>query len=66
MNRIKKLRKERRLTLDQLEKMTGINHASINNYELGLREPSLQRCERLAEFFNVTPQYLVGWSDERH
>ena len=39
--------------------------STLSDYERGDSEPKSATWELLAEYFNVTPQYLVGWSDER-
>lgn len=36
---------------------------TLSNYERGDREPKLATWEKLAEFYDVDPEYLVGWSD---
>lgn len=65
MNRLRELREEHGYTLDDIEEKTGINRGTYNNYESGKTEPKLETWEKLAEYFGVTPQYLVGWSDGR-
>ena len=59
--RIKKLRKEKGLTQQQLGEMLGVQKSAIAKYENG-RVPNLKKetLSRLAEIFNVTPNYLLG------
>ena len=59
--RIKKLRKEKGLTQQQLGEMLGVQKSAIAKYENG-RVPNLKKetISRLAEIFNVTPNYLLG------
>ncbi|EEJ42675.1 MULTISPECIES: helix-turn-helix domain-containing protein [Leuconostoc] len=64
MNRLKELRLERELTLKYMELGTGIKRSTYSDYENGKSEPKLATWEILADYFNVTPQYLVGWVDE--
>ena len=52
------------MTLDDIQKQTGINRGTYNNYETGKTEPKLKTALSLANFFHVTPQYLVGWTDD--
>lgn len=66
MNRLKEFRKEQGLTLDDIENITGIKRGTFNNYENGKTEPKLDTWQKLAEALNVTPQYLVGWTDDPH
>ena len=64
MNRLKELRLERGLTLNDISRDLQIPLNTLSNYERGDREPKLETWEKLAQYFNVTPQYLVGWADE--
>lgn len=64
LNRLRELRKEQGLTLDQVAKANNIANATISRYEHGVQEPKLWMWEQLANFFHVTPQYLVGWTDD--
>lgn len=50
---MKILRKGRKLTQEQLSEQLGVNRATISNYEIGRRQPSLNDLKRFAEFFGV-------------
>lgn len=63
--RLKLLRKERRLTQEKMAELTGISKSSISMYENGNRIPELETFESLADFFNVNMDYLKGKSDIR-
>ncbi|WP_203617273.1 helix-turn-helix domain-containing protein [Fructobacillus tropaeoli] len=65
MNRIKQLRLERKETLDFLSNKTGINRSTLNRYENNKSEPKLATWRKLMEYFDVSFEYLVGWTDER-
>ncbi|MGN1181991.1 MAG: helix-turn-helix domain-containing protein [Faecalibacillus sp.] len=62
--RIKKLRKERGLTQQELGQMLGVQKSAIAKYENG-RVPNLKKetIAKLAEIFHVTPNYLLGLDD---
>lgn len=62
---IKKLRLQKGLTQEELGKVIGVQKSAIRKYESGAVE-NLKRSsiEKLAEFFGVTPSYLMGWQDE--
>lgn len=64
MNRLKELRLERGLILKDMELGTDIKRSTYSDYENGKSEPKLATWELLANYFNVSPQYLVGWVDE--
>ena len=40
-----------------------LEQSTYGNYELGKRQPSLEVLDKLADFFNVTTDYLLGKSD---
>lgn len=65
MKRLTELREQRGLSMMKLSKEIGVSDATISNYENDIREPKIKTLEALAKFFNVTPQYLVGWTDEK-
>ena len=60
MNRIKKLRKEKNLTLKELGQKVGMANNTLSQYETGKREPKLETWNKLAEYFNVPTSYLMG------
>lgn len=62
-NRLKQLRKEKGLTLDEIQNQTGIKRGTFNNYEAGKTEPKLETWQKLADFFGVSVPYLQGVSD---
>lgn len=42
----------------------GVTYRTINNYENGVREPSIDQLTKLADFFEVSIDYLTGRSDD--
>lgn len=60
-NRLKQLRKEKGLTLDEIQNQTGIKRGTFNNYESGKTEPKLETWQKLADFFDVPILYLQGF-----
>ena len=62
MNRFKELREERGYSIRGLENQTGINHNSINRYENETRDPSTQTLKQLADFFEVSIDYMLNHS----
>lgn len=63
MNRLKKLRLEHGLTLDDIEAKTGIKRGTYNNYENEVTEPTLKTWQKMADFFGVSVAYLQGRYD---
>lgn len=62
MNRLKELRNQRGLTLDDIEAQTGIKRGTYSNYENNKTEPKLATWQKLADFFGVSVTYLQGIS----
>ena len=62
-NRIKELRTEKELTQPQLAKGINVSNCIISKWENNLMEPKATYIIRLAQFFNVSADYLLGLSD---
>lgn len=58
--RLKELRLKKALSQQALADKIGISKSSINMYERGEREPSIETLEAFADFFNVDMNYLLG------
>jgi len=58
-NRIRQLREDLDLKQSDLAKETGIDQRTISNYETGKSNPDSFALIRLADFFNVSIDYLV-------
>ena len=59
-NRIKDLREDRNLRQSDLAQATGIDQRTISNYETGKSNTDSYALIKLADFFNVSIDYLVG------
>ena len=63
MNRIRDLREDRDLRQSDLAEATGIDQRTISNYETEKTFPDSYALIRLADFFGVSIDYLVGRTD---
>lgn len=63
--RLKKLRNERNLTQEEAAKRLGIVRSTYSNYESGKREPDFDTTKLLANFFEVSVDYLLGKTESR-
>lgn len=63
--RLKLLRNEKGLTLDQLKDILGTTKATLSRYENGLREPKVDFASKAANYFGVSLDYILGVSDIR-
>lgn len=58
--RIKKARLDAGYTQEQVSENTGISQSNIAKYETGKLEPTLENLGTLAQFYNVSLNWLLG------
>lgn len=58
--RIKQLRMEKGIGQNQLAQDIQVSNASISYWENGKQEPSAQAIYKLARYFDVSADYLLG------
>ncbi|MDR2568953.1 MAG: helix-turn-helix domain-containing protein [Oscillospiraceae bacterium] len=58
--RLKKARENTGFTQREVSRDTGISQPSIAQYETGAREPDIETMGRLAEFYGVSVDWLLG------
>ena len=61
---LKNIRKSKGLTQKQLAQAIGASESGIQNYELGTRKPTYDMLIALADYFDVSLDYLVGRTDK--
>ena len=61
--RLKELREERKLTQKQLAALLSLHSVTYLHYEKSQREPPLIILVKMAKFFDVTTDYLLGLTD---
>ncbi len=49
----------KKLTQTQLANILGYGYTAISNYESGRNEPSISDLKKIADFFNVSLDYLL-------
>ncbi len=62
--RLKELRTSRNLTQKQVYEAVDMSAIGYQRYEYGDREPAYQKLLALADFFDVSLDYLAGRSDD--
>ena len=62
-NNLRKLRKERKLTQVALQIETGIEQALLSKFENGERTPTVESLIALADFYDVSIDYILGRTD---
>lgn len=58
--RLRELRRERGLTQIQLAQKLNVSNGTVGMWETGKREPDFETITRLATFFHVSTDYLLG------
>lgn len=62
--RLKELRKEKGVTQTQVADYLGLKLRAYQYYESGEHRPEYEKLMALADFFEVTTDYLLGRTDE--
>lgn len=63
MNRLKELRVEKGLLQSDIAKIINKSERTVGFYETGERDMNTETLAKLADFFDVTIDYLLGKSD---
>lgn len=63
IERLKKLRKEGKLTQKDIATFLNISQPAYQQFESGKKKMNLETMEKLADFFNVSTDYLLGKTD---
>ena len=61
--RLRLLRKEQGVSQKKIAENIGITEVGYRNYEIGRRKPNFDILPAIADFFNVSTDYLLGRSD---
>lgn len=61
---LKKLRNEKGISQQHLATKLGISQQSINKYENHSIEPDIETLIAIADYFDVTVDYLIGRTDK--
>jgi transcriptional regulator with XRE-family HTH domain len=62
--RLNKLRQKKNISHEKLANELGLTRTTISHWENGIRLPSLETAAALADYFDVSLDYLVGRSDD--
>ena len=62
-SRLKELRNQKNITQEELANHLSIPRGTYAHYELGKREPDYNMLLRIANFFDVSTDYLLGLTD---
>lgn len=62
-DRLRSLRQSKDLSQSEFAKQIRISKSAVNMYERGEREPNFETLEKIADYFNVDLDYLLGKTD---
>lgn len=62
--KIKELRKAKGISQEQVANGLGVSVRAYQNYEYGQREPNIEMINKIANFYGVTTDYLLGRESE--
>ena len=64
--KLQSLRKSKKMTQDELANRLSINRGTYANYERGHRQPDFETLIKIADYFEVTTDYLLGRNEYAH
>jgi transcriptional regulator with XRE-family HTH domain len=65
-DRLREERTSQGWSQEELAKRTGVSRTTVTNWESGHRSPELGHVEELSRLFDVSVDYLLGRTDDRH
>lgn len=63
MNRLRRVRKQKRLTIKEVADEIGFSETRLHQYETEKREPKKETWIKLADYYDVPVSYLMGLPD---
>ena len=63
--KLRQMRKERKLTQAGVEAVCGVNRVNVSKYEIGTSVPALKTLSRLAEAYGVTVSEILSGTEEK-
>lgn len=63
-NRLRDLRLSSNMTQAELGRVIGVGKTTISQYETGTRKPDAETLDKLAGFFAISVDYLLGRTDD--
>lgn len=64
--KIKDLRAERNMTLEEVAKIVGVGKSTVRKWETGMiQNVGIDKIPLLAKALGTTPKYLMGWEENK-
>ncbi len=65
MKNLRKLRNNKKISMKELGSLIGVSESTISLYENGKRQPDFLTLINIADFFDVSIDYLLGREDRQ-
>jgi transcriptional regulator with XRE-family HTH domain len=62
-DRLKELRQEKNLLQQDLAKIINVSKSAVSGWEIGRNQPGYETLMLLADFFGVSVDYLIGYTE---
>lgn len=66
MNVIRQLRKEKGISMKELGAFLGVTESAVSFYESGKRQPDYNTLMKIADYFDVSVDYLLGRNTQKN
>ena len=66
MTRIAELRKKANITQEKFSSIIGVARSTLAMYETNKSEPDFKILQKIADYFNVSTDYLLGREDKKN
>lgn len=63
-DKLKELRKNNNISQEKLGEYLNVTSTAIYSWEINRTQPSIENIVKIADFFNVTTDYLLGFNQE--
>ncbi|WCK55113.1 helix-turn-helix transcriptional regulator [Aneurinibacillus sp. Ricciae_BoGa-3] len=65
-DRLRLLRQQKNLTQDEVAKALSISRGAYTHYEINKRQPDFALLQKIADFFDVSTDFLLGRVEEKN
>ena len=63
--RLREARKNKKLSLERMGELLGVNQSTLSRYEHGLIDRlDIRKLKEMASILDVAPEWLIGWETQ--
>lgn len=63
--RIRNLREKNNISREEFAKKIDVSYAALSKYETGKRQPDYETLQKIADYFDVSTDYLLGRAENK-